>query len=74
MQGKLLKKYQLKSGKVYYNMERNKYTGKVRYVRCSTRDVTFSNGRKEMFIYGIWESPSSYESLGYIQPIKNRRK
>ena len=74
MKGKLLQKNQLKSGKVYYNMERNKNTGKVRYVKCSTQEITFLNGKKKMYIYGIWESPSSYESLGYIQPIKTRRK
>ena len=74
MKEKLLTRNQLKPGKVYYNVERNKHTGKVRYVKCFPHKLTFSSGMTYMVGYGIWGNPSSYESLGYIQPIKNQKK
>lgn len=74
MKEKLLTRKQLKTGKVYYNVERNKHTGKVRYVKCFPDKLTLSIGKPCMVVYGIWSNPSSYESLGYIQPIKTKGK
>lgn len=72
MKKTLLRFEDLKPNQTYYNVQRNKYNGKIRNIKCYSNELNLTNGGKKKILYGIWTNNNDYENLGYVKPIKSK--